>query len=163
MNQPDSSTWTDIITAAAASPLGIVALVVLVISSLAFVFFKSAPIRIRLTVFLILVLVGTGFGASAIMNSTRTSDELTDEPPSETVTTAPRPWEDAKYDLARKNLTWIFENDGARSTYEAAIRDGSSKFDAALQAQRHDDGAYNSIDAMGKSLVEQYISEVWGG
>lgn len=45
--------WSEIIKAAAASPLGAVSLVILSISALAIAFFRSAPVHIRFIVFML--------------------------------------------------------------------------------------------------------------
>lgn len=57
--------WPDIIAEAAKSSLGILALMILVISGLAMVFFRRAPIGVRVFVFVLMFAGVVAFGYSA--------------------------------------------------------------------------------------------------
>jgi hypothetical protein len=72
----------DIIKAASASPLGILALLVLVLGFLAYVYFKSAPLSIRIGIFAALLL-GASLYAVAITNAAQKKGA--DGPTSQTV------------------------------------------------------------------------------
>lgn len=71
------------------------------------------------------------------------------------------PWDRPEFEEARKNINWIFEDVGAKATYDGAIRDRLSRYNAALKAQGGNNGAYNSIERMGDTMVDKYIREVW--
>lgn len=60
------SLWPEIIKAAAQSPLGIIALLSLILGSLATAFFRTAPVWARMTIFLVLVVVAVAAGSASL-------------------------------------------------------------------------------------------------
>ena len=64
-----------IITAAAASPLGILALLILAAAVLAFFFFKNAPIWARLFIFTLIFVAVCSFGA-AVLHKTKLAAQI---------------------------------------------------------------------------------------
>ncbi len=85
-----------IIAAAAKSPLGIVALVILALSVLAFVFFADAPEWVRIGIFIVLVLDFGLFGFAAMRRMPETQKPVRrpvqpDEQAAATVTVLSKP------------------------------------------------------------------------
>src|ERR1035438_5228943 len=139
--------WPEIIKAAATSTLGILALMVLVLAALALAFFRNAPVKVKVWIFVMLFLGVLGFGSTVVHRSAAsekngqteaevpkshsTRKENGDEPA--------KPKADANdyviSEEARRNLEWIFGDDGAAATYQAARNAGQNRYQAALTAQ----------------------------
>lgn len=65
----------DIISAAAASPLGILALLILVVAVVAIYFFKGAPVWARIFIFLVIVAATCSFGSIVLRKTKDIADE----------------------------------------------------------------------------------------
>lgn len=196
----------EIIAAAASSPWGILALIVLVVGVLAYLLFRNASENARIIIFVLVLISGAAFGAvvldksftkseemarnaavdtlavSKTIASTKSATESTkgtktpkaaanpqvpaEAPPpkAESPTPAPVPpredWTDAQWEEARVNIRWIFQDSGAKRTYDAARTRGLSKYAAVLAAQGHNANAQRSIAAYGEVRAEKFVASL---
>jgi hypothetical protein len=67
-------------------------------------------------------------------------------------------WSDPKWNTARLNINWVFNDQNARRVYEANLSKG--KFEALLDAQMHSKGAYESISQYGPERTEHYLKSI---
>lgn len=166
---------SEIISSAAKSLFGLLALVILVVAVLAFFFFKTASERARIFVFLLVFVAASAFGIAVLYKTqvyaaakadsaadsaaVHTAKILTN---AESATSQPPgdDWMNPKWEEARTNIRWVFEDKGAKQTYEDALKSGLSKYRAVLGAQGHNPSAQSSIAAYGEARTEAYIDSL---
>jgi hypothetical protein len=67
-------------------------------------------------------------------------------------------------DDAPKNIDWVlFEDRGARASFDDARKSGMSDLDAVLYAQRHNQMAQDSVVACGRYWAARYIRDRLAG
>jgi hypothetical protein len=179
---------SDIISQAAQSPFGILALIILVIAFLAFFFFQKAKEATRIFIFLLILAAGIAFGAvvvnqsredlinrsgaaainaltainraPAIDDATNTVTKSTTTTTQTTNTLAEGDWTDSKWQDARNCISWVFADNGARNTYLAGRNRGLTQFEAVLAAEGHDPGAQRLIMQFGADRMKQFIKSM---
>jgi hypothetical protein len=172
----------DIIRAAATSPLGILALLILVTGVLAFLFFKDAPILVRFLIFVMIFGAVCSFGG-AVLRKTQTAaveqaKSAAQQAAMQTLllTNTKRPVailyppSNIKFETntpptvvsaeARNNIAWVFEDAGAKQTYETAVSRGLSRYQAVLAAQGHNPSAQETVAAVGEAQTDELIKSL---
>ena len=69
---------------------------------------------------------------------------------------------DAQWNAGRSNISWVFENGGAKSTFCSCMGQSASRarYPCILHAQKHNPNAQATITAYGPDRTERYVDSL---